>query len=84
MSYRSSKYSAEVNQRLKVAALMSLQDGAKPMTRDDVIAGSPSLSGVTPQKISMVLGELCEMGMAQRHKARNGRTVYWIREEEEV
>lgn len=79
MGYRKSKYSAEMNQRLEVAAMLVLRDGARPMTRDDVIAGDGLLAGVTPQKVSMVLGELCDMGMAQRHKARNGRMYYEVR-----
>lgn len=77
MGFRKSKYSDEVNHRLAVAALNSLRDGARPMTRDEVIAGSGgALAGATPQKISLILGALCDIGVAQSHKARNGRMYY--------
>lgn len=73
---RTSKYSAEQNARMEVAALSALIEGARAMTRDEVIAVSVELSGVTPQKLSRVLGELCEKGVASKTKTSNGRVAY--------
>lgn len=78
MGYRRSKYSEETNQRLAVMALIALKEGTRPMTRDEVSAASPALAGVTPQKVSMVLNELCEKGVARKGKGKDGRMRYGV------
>ena len=76
MPYSRSKYSPEMNQKWMVEAMVILADEARDMTCEEIQKASISFSGVTPQKMSRILNELCERGLVMKGKARSGRMKY--------
>lgn len=77
MAYRKSKYGAEFTQELTMRTLGVLAESPTALTIDEICIQDQVLVGQTSQKMSRVLGELCNMGLAFKTKDKHkGRMVY--------
>lgn len=75
---KTSKYTAQFNSELRTNIFSILADSRRSMTRDEIRTSLPSLSSVTPQKISSTLTQMYNQGIVNKAKAPNGKMMYWI------
>ena len=77
-AFRKAKYTIEQTQELTMRALAVLQDSSTPLTIQEICANDMNLTNQTPQKMSRVLSNLCEMGMVKKtkSKSRGNRMIY--------
>lgn len=78
MPGRKRKYTAEQEGRFKICILDILNNSEESLTIDEIKAQNPMVLGtVTSQKLSRVLGNLIEMGLAKKSKSKStNRMVY--------
>lgn len=75
--YKSPKYTKVQNQEMEVATLAVLANSSTPLTIEEICLRDPALIGRTPQKMTRVLGTLCEAGFAVKTKSKSkNRMVY--------
>lgn len=79
---QSSKYSKEFNSQIRTSIFSVLAESGRSMTRDDIRVSLPSLSSVTPQKISSILTQMYNEGFIHKAKGTNGKMMYWIHKED--
>lgn len=77
-TFRKAKYTIEQTQELTMRALAVLQDSSTPLTIQEICANDMNLTNQTPQKMSRVLSNLCEMGMVKKTKSKSkgNRMIY--------
>lgn len=77
-AFRKAKYTIEQTQELTMRALAVLQDSSTPLTIQEICANDMNLTNQTPQKMSRVLSNLCEMGMVKKTKSKSkgNRMIY--------
>lgn len=77
-AFRKAKYTIEQTQELTMRALAVLQDSSTPLTIQEICANDMNLTNQTPQKMSRVLSNLCEMGMVKKtqSKSKGNRMIY--------
>lgn len=77
-AFRKAKYTIEQTQELTMRALAVLQDSSTPLTIQEICANDMNLINQTPQKMSRVLSNLCEMGMVKKTKSKSkgNRMIY--------
>ena len=74
--YRKSKYSAEDTQRWTVEAMVTLSEEKRAMTCAEIQSSNLQLVGLTPQKLSRCLSDLCERGLIVKTKGRDNLMRY--------
>lgn len=72
-----SKYSKEFNNEIIIRTIDVLHHSTIPLTITDICNKDMVLTGVTSQKMSRVLSDLCNMGIAVKAKSKSrNRMVY--------
>ena len=72
-----SKYSKEFNNEIILRTIDVLHHSLVPMTISEICSNDMVLNGLTSQKMSKVLNELCKMGIAAKAKSKKlNRMVY--------
>ena len=74
--YRKSKYSAEDTQRWTGEAMFTLSEEKRAMTCAEIQSSNLQLVGLTPQKLSRCLNDLCERGLVVKTKGRDNLMHY--------
>lgn len=75
--YSGSKYSKEFNNEIIIRTIDVLHHSLVPMTITEICNNDMVLQGLTSQKMSKVLSELCKMGIAAKAKSKKlNRMVY--------
>ena len=75
--YSGSKYSKEFNNEIIIRTIDVLHHSLVPMTITEICNNDMVLKGLTSQKMSKVLNELCKMGIAAKAKSKKlNRMVY--------
>ena len=77
-TYRKSKYSALENQKLSVTTIDVLNESPVPLTISEICVRRPSLMGVSTQKMSRVLNELCDYGVVQKSQSKAKKRMVYI------
>lgn len=70
-----SKYTAFRSQEIAVEAFAAIQDAERALTADEIIASSPVLTGVSPQKIARELSKYVDLALIRKVK-KNNRVAY--------
>ena len=66
-----SKYTAEQNSQLKVAAMEVLAESQEYMTIEQICHANLTLVGVTTQKMARILNEMAEQGVIIKSKLKS-------------
>ena len=73
----SSKYSKAMNNDIILRTIDVLHNSLRPMTISEICNQDFILNGITSQKMSRVLTDLCNMGIAVKAKSKRlNRMVY--------
>lgn len=72
-----SKYSKDFNNEIVIRTIDVLHHSTIPLTISDICSQDMVLTGITSQKMSRVLSDLCKMGIAVKAKSKSkNRMVY--------